>query len=455
MAGDPPIPAGVAGLRLKEQQLRSALSVPLSPEELWRQVVQSQRGFLSSPSGPADAYRKTPATLPKDLSGHGAPVGKGYETFAAIQVLDKDGRRVAVGADYFDGGGPDNHGEARAIKGLERDGPMNVPRGKLMVIVEKDPCPSCEQRLVEYARKRGISDIEIHVPERASMTNPTRMVTPKQAARTSFQAERPPTSIRRLRTITVLGGSERLGIHEPPGISARTAVVGTLANIGAAIALSILQQKFKEEMLKSLANMPKPKVDRRAAADYFSDPATGKAMRLIDLMSKNLGSLTSELQEHHLKVIGETNLEVMAIAVSNLSVDARLAFLTGLGNQLQIYGNELLTVRDNVEAARQLESKSLDAAKGAEDLAKLLDRALVADFLLKQGFSFDEIVQMYENLTNYASRVRRVFQDLATLQQKLDKCIDEQSQLASSVNKVSWHVSFSRMAEELKKRGAR
>jgi hypothetical protein len=173
-------------------------------------------------------------------------------------------------------------------------------------------------------------------------------------------------------------------------------------------------------------------------------------MRLIDQMNKNLGTLTSELQEHHLKVIGETNLEVMAIAVSSLSADARQAFLTGLGDQLQIYGNELLTIRDNV-GAWQLEAKSLDAAKGAEDLAKLLDRALIADFLLKQGFSLDEIVQMYENLTSYASRVRRVFQDLATLQQKVDKCSDEQSQLASSVNKVYWHIGLSRIAEELKK----
>jgi hypothetical protein len=454
MAGDPPIPAGVVGLRLKEQQLRSAVSVPLTAEQLWRQAVQSQRGFHSSPSGPADAYRRTPATLPRDLSGPGAPAGKGYETFAAIQVLDKDGRRVAVGADYFDGGGTDNHGEARAIKGLERDGPSEVPGGKLMVVVEKDPCPSCEQRLLEYARKRRVTVIEIHVPERASMTNPTRMVTPKQAARTSFQAERPATSIRRLRTIKVPGGSEMLEIHPPAGMSPRTAVVGTLANIVAAVALGILQQEFKDEMLKTLAKMPKPKVDRRAAGDYFSDPATAKAMRLIDLMNKNLGKLTSELQDHHLKVIGETNLEVMAIAVSRLSEDARLAFLTGLSDQVQIYGSELLTVRDNIEAARQLEAKSVDAAKGAEDLAKLLDRVLVADFLLKQGFSLDEIVQMYENLTNYAARVRRVFQDLATLQQQVDKCINEQSQLASSVNKLYWHISLSRIAEELKKRGA-
>ena len=101
-------------------------------------------------------------------------------------------------------------GEARAIKGLERDGPVEVPRGSSSRwVVEKDPCPSCEQRLVEYARKRGISDIEIHVPERASMTNPTRvMVTAKQAARTSFQAERP-----------VLSGHVRLclGLTEPEG----------------------------------------------------------------------------------------------------------------------------------------------------------------------------------------------------------------------------------------------
>lgn len=39
-------------------------SEPLSPEEMWRQAVQSQRGFLSSRGGDQDIYRQQPATIP-------------------------------------------------------------------------------------------------------------------------------------------------------------------------------------------------------------------------------------------------------------------------------------------------------------------------------------------------------------------------------------------------------
>ena len=42
----------------------------------------------------------------------------------------------------------------------------------------------------------------------------------------------------------------------------------------------IFQQEFREKMLKDLENMPKPKVDRRYAGDYFADPKTASAIRL-------------------------------------------------------------------------------------------------------------------------------------------------------------------------------
>jgi hypothetical protein len=48
---------------------------------------------------------------------------------------------------------------------------------------------------------------------------------------------------------------------------------------------------MKEDMLESLEKMPKPQVDRRAAAIFFADPSTAKAIRLIDLTSKNLKPL--------------------------------------------------------------------------------------------------------------------------------------------------------------------
>ena len=186
--------------------LQRGLSVPLTPQQLWTNVVQAQRGFLSSSSGAADAFRKQPATLParfNDPNFKGAPVGKGYETFAGIQLLDKSGHRIEIGFGFFEGGGFDQHAEAKALRGLEKHAPATVPGGRLMVVVDQTPCPPCRERLVAYARSRAILQIDIWVPERESMTHRGQAVSPKQAARSSFQANRPDLRLRQLPSIPV------------------------------------------------------------------------------------------------------------------------------------------------------------------------------------------------------------------------------------------------------------
>src|SRR5262245_29501334 len=111
----PPVPAGPVGIMQLHGEHTNPLATPLSPLEMWRQAVQSGRGFESTPSGTADTLRQQPSTIPGSATAgdKGVRVGKGYETFAAIQLLDKDGRRVDFGADHFGGGGLDDHAEAR------------------------------------------------------------------------------------------------------------------------------------------------------------------------------------------------------------------------------------------------------------------------------------------------------------------------------------------------------
>jgi hypothetical protein len=230
--------------------------------------------------------------------------------------------------------------------------------------------------------------------------------------------------------------------------------VGTIANLAAVIALGILQAKMKEAMLKDLENMPKPRVDRQAAASFFANPSTAKAIRLIDLMNKNLEPFGRELDEHHAKIVAGTNAEVALLALSEkLSVDERLEFLTGLHEQLEIYERELNVVFDNLQAAKGLSAKALDAARGAEELANLVGRDLVADWLLQQGFSVDEIYEIWNNLKSYASQVRRVFADVDGLHVKVKKLLQEEAKLHSQVNKIYWSISLKRIAEELKKKG--
>ena len=168
-------------------------STALTPTEVFFCIIQRFRGFASSSGGAADGLRLIPATIP-DMAltgGSGRGIGKGFETFAGIQVLNRQGRSVGLAADFFDGGGPDNHGEARALRGLRglvRTG--EAAGGKLMIVVEKEPCPSCTVRLLSYAREQQLSEIETYLPTRQSMTS-LRQVTPKTASKTSFMADRP------------------------------------------------------------------------------------------------------------------------------------------------------------------------------------------------------------------------------------------------------------------------
>jgi hypothetical protein len=165
----------------------------LDPQQLWDRLMV-ERGFLSSPGGPRDAYRQTPATLPDDMSGPGSPVGKGYETLAIIELLTKTGVRVGpLGLGFFETGGFDKHAEAEVLKLLKSHPEMRA--GKMVVVVETPVCPSCASKLTSWAKQAGLAAVDTYVPERQSMTSEA-MASPKTTARTATMAGRPTLHLR-------------------------------------------------------------------------------------------------------------------------------------------------------------------------------------------------------------------------------------------------------------------
>jgi hypothetical protein len=222
----------------------------------------------------------------------------------------------------------------------------------------------------------------------------------------------------------------------------RTAVKGACLNLAAGVALGIFQQKFKAYMLSELEHMPKPPLDRTTAKDFFTNPKNRNAMQVIDVLTKHTGSFSSELAEHHMTVIGTSVLELTVLRVASVSDEERLEFLSGLQDELDAYDENLRTIEDNVQAAQQLSGRALDAAKGAEDLTKMMDHVLVLDWMIKQGFSLDEAVQIYTNLQNYASRVRGAFERLDRLHDQVTRQRYELATLSSEANKYYWQTIF-------------
>jgi hypothetical protein len=173
-------------------------SAPLTLDELW-QLVQGKRGFESSPSpfkrDKGDELRRSPATISWDAASRGANLGDPVETFAALQIIDKDGRLVAIGSDYFDKGPLrmtetdkfDKHAEARVLRALEKEVPGNVPDGSLIGLVDQEVCPACRAKLEEFSRRKKLRMVVVHVPERPKLQSRPGMTTPKTTSRTSLQ----------------------------------------------------------------------------------------------------------------------------------------------------------------------------------------------------------------------------------------------------------------------------
>jgi hypothetical protein len=233
---------------------------------------------------------------------------------------------------------------------------------------------------------------------------------------------------------------------------ATTAVVGAIAGLASGILLGIVQAKMKEEIAEALENMPKPNADPRAAPDYFADPKTARAIRLIDLLAKNLKPFGQELDAHHQDVVGGTNTEIALLAVSSLPDPERVAFLSGLQDQLQAYARDLGIVFDNLNAAKDVSSKAMDAARDVQDLIKLLDTGLVSQWLYDQGFTVIEISRLGQNLASYAAYVRIAFEDVDALHGKVKDMREDVAKPSSQVSKLSWSIILARAVEEQKKK---
>ena len=96
-----------------------------------------------------------------------------------------------------------------------------------------------------------------------------------------------------------------------------------------------------------------------------------RAMRLVDVMGRNLRPFGDELDQHHATVMADANVELMLLAISRQrSLQDRLDVIGDMRDQLRAYGDQLSVIHDNIDAALALKDKTLEAARGADQLHK-------------------------------------------------------------------------------------
>ncbi|HSW27459.1 MAG TPA: DUF4157 domain-containing protein [Burkholderiaceae bacterium] len=187
------------------RQLDSALRVPLSWDELFNKVISDQRAFMFT--GPTEVSNPT-----IDPAGVGRGVGpdrtmRGREVLAAIQIVDRDGNRRAIG---FGAHAllPGGHGEEQALAGLRQALPpdVDVSGGKMMVVVDQYPCGpdrhDCGLQLRRFAEERGLA-LEVKVPLRENVNRPGVAVSPRTASRGAYRTDLAADPRTRVRLVTI------------------------------------------------------------------------------------------------------------------------------------------------------------------------------------------------------------------------------------------------------------
>nr|WP_236071110.1 DUF4157 domain-containing protein [Streptomyces polyasparticus] len=150
-----------------------------TPESMVRLVVDQRHFGVARRTPEGEAQPIPDSALVKGVRGKAA--GPGYQTNAAVQLIDAQGRQVAfVLAQYACSSQP--HAEAQAVAGLRlRLAGRNFTGGKLIVAVDQLACEGCQARLRYLATDLRLSSYEVWAPT----AQEGRTAGPKWTARTA------------------------------------------------------------------------------------------------------------------------------------------------------------------------------------------------------------------------------------------------------------------------------
>jgi hypothetical protein len=202
-------------------------STPAQPtvEDL-TQLILNQRGF-SSTAGTRSRPPRMPVIDPAGVGDR--HLYQGYEVNAAVMVTDRNGQQMATELGQYRRGA-DPRAEAQAVERLTaRMAEGSAAGGEVVVVVDRDPCPTCQGRLLELARRLGCRRVIAYGPSRSGPGG--QPVSPRTAARSWTQAvprpatgaaePAPPTGVGPEPVATPAGGvaAEGSAATRPAGVS--------------------------------------------------------------------------------------------------------------------------------------------------------------------------------------------------------------------------------------------
>jgi hypothetical protein len=275
-------------------------------------------------------------------------------------------------------------------------------------------------------------------------TTRTRVATDESAESEGNPRVRVATGENEETSSTGLGGAVREGEASESvlGGAAKSALKSAAVSIGTGVAMSILQDWFKQKVLDDLAALPQPRPDKRTARAYLSDPKTKNGVRALDVLAQNLGPFSADLATEQAKISSTRFAQLIATTVmpekTTDDYEKKLHRLDELQNGLDAWEQELLTIDSNLDALLELEGQLKQTAQAAQDLKKMLSLIGVADELIKMGFSYEEYIDLLTVLDNVSNQVATTMANARKAKEAVRKALNQTADFDHQVNQLWW-----------------
>ena len=231
--------------------------------------------------------------------------------------------------------------------------------------------------------------------------------------------------------------------------------------MGAGLALGILQGQIRQKIEKDLADLPKPKVDKRSAAEFLSDPDATAGSKLIDLFNKQLKPFRGELTEFNSGLMEEMNEQLLGLAEkkgkSKGSYQQKLAALKRLEKTLSKYHDQLNIIDGNLDAILEKEEDALKVKEAADGLRKWLQDGFVINWLIHQGFDIDDLEHMDSNLSAISNSITKLFEETRKTKKLVTELMRQEEAMSDTLQKTEneeFRGLFELYAEERRKKEA-
>ena len=229
---------------------------------------------------------------------------------------------------------------------------------------------------------------------------------------------------------------------DPSGAPKPPSLKGAAMRVGGAAAVSFGSSMFYGYMKKRMSDMPMPKIDKRGAKDYFSDPNTIEGMRFLDLLFKQTVTFQKELLEEHMAKKAGIAALIGLVEERSLDEDPSLdewrAFqrrTEGVMEVIDSYNRRLETISKNLVGALEFEPLAEKKIQAAQRLLAIFENTGGLLFLFYGvGMPLEDVTELYgllhssiarhqqtfANLRQLASVVDRLKSDLETMDEELD-----------------------------------